>query len=41
VLRAIVAGDGDKAARYRLEEFRDAGKRVGRELERRGVISRP
>jgi DNA-binding GntR family transcriptional regulator len=41
VLRAIVAGDGDKAARYRLEDFRDAGKRVVRELERRGVISHP
>jgi DNA-binding GntR family transcriptional regulator len=41
VLRAIVAGDGEKAAHYRLEDFRDAGKRVVRELERRGVISRP
>ena len=41
VLRAIVAGDGDKAARYRLDDFRDAGKRVVRELERRGVMSRP
>jgi DNA-binding GntR family transcriptional regulator len=41
VLRAIVAGDGDKAARYRLDDFRDAGKRVVRELERRGVISHP
>jgi DNA-binding GntR family transcriptional regulator len=41
VLRAIVAGDGDKAARYRLEDFRDADKRVVRELERRGVISHP
>jgi DNA-binding GntR family transcriptional regulator len=41
VLRAIVAGDGEKAARYRLEDFRDAGKRVVRELERRGVMSRP
>jgi DNA-binding GntR family transcriptional regulator len=41
VLRAIVAGDGDKAARYRLDDFRDAGKRVVRELERRGVISQP
>jgi DNA-binding GntR family transcriptional regulator len=38
VLRAVVAGDGDKAARYRLEDFRDAGKRVVRELTRRGVI---
>ena len=41
VLRAIIAGDGEKAARYRLEDFRDAGKRVVRELERRGVISHP
>jgi DNA-binding GntR family transcriptional regulator len=41
VLRAIVAGDGEKAARYRLEDFRDAGKRVVRELERRGVINGP
>ncbi|HXK26057.1 MAG TPA: GntR family transcriptional regulator [Myxococcota bacterium] len=39
VLRAIVAGDGEKAARHRLEDFRDAGRRVVRELERRGVIS--
>jgi DNA-binding GntR family transcriptional regulator len=41
VVRAIVAGDGAKAARYRVEDFRDAGKRVVRELERRGVISQP
>src|SRR5262245_47516435 len=39
VLRAIVGGDGEKAARYRLEDFRDAGRRVVRELERRGVIN--
>jgi DNA-binding GntR family transcriptional regulator len=38
VLRAIVAGDGDSAARYRLEDFRDAGMRVVGELERRGVV---
>ena len=40
VLRAIVAGDGEKAAQHRLEDFRDAGRRVVRELERRGVIRR-
>lgn len=38
VVRAIAAGDGDKAARYRLEDFRDAGEDVVRELTRRGVI---
>jgi DNA-binding GntR family transcriptional regulator len=38
VLRAIVAGDGEKAARYRLEDFRDAGREAVRELERRGVF---
>jgi DNA-binding GntR family transcriptional regulator len=40
VLRSIVAGDGEKAARYRLEDFRDAGRSVVLELERRGVIGR-
>jgi DNA-binding GntR family transcriptional regulator len=40
VFRAIVAGDGDKAARYRLEDLREAGRHVVQELERRGVISR-
>jgi DNA-binding GntR family transcriptional regulator len=39
VVRAIAAGDGDKAARYRLDDFRDAGRDVVRELTRRGVIS--
>jgi DNA-binding GntR family transcriptional regulator len=38
VLRAISAGDGEKAAKYRLEDFRDAGQRVVAELERRGVV---
>lgn len=38
VLRAVIAGDGEKAARYRLEDIRDFGKGVVRELERRGVI---
>jgi len=39
VLRSIVAGDGDSAARHRLEDFRDAGTRVVGELERRGVLN--
>lgn len=38
VVRAIAAGDGDKAARYRLEDLRAAGKSVVQELERRGVL---
>lgn len=38
VLEAIIAGDGEQAARYRLEDFRDAGRSVVRELTRRGVI---
>jgi DNA-binding GntR family transcriptional regulator len=39
VVRAIVAGDGDKAAQYRLQDFRTAGRDVVRELERRGVLT--
>ncbi|GAA2410278.1 GntR family transcriptional regulator [Actinomadura vinacea] len=39
VVRAIAEGDGEQAARHRLEDFRDAGERVVRELERRGVLS--
>jgi DNA-binding GntR family transcriptional regulator len=38
VLDAVVAGDGERAAAYRLEDFRDAGRSVVRELRRRGVI---
>jgi DNA-binding GntR family transcriptional regulator len=38
VIRSVLAGEGEKAARYRLEDFRDAGRLVVRELERRGVI---
>jgi DNA-binding GntR family transcriptional regulator len=38
VVRAIGAGDGDKAAQHRLDDFRDAGRRVVKELERRGVL---
>jgi DNA-binding GntR family transcriptional regulator len=40
VLRAVVDGDGETAARLRLEDFRDAGRRVVRELTRQGVLSR-
>jgi DNA-binding GntR family transcriptional regulator len=38
VLRAIIAADGARAAQYRQDDFRDAGKRVARELERRGIF---
>jgi DNA-binding GntR family transcriptional regulator len=38
VIDAVVAGDGEQAARHRLEDFRDAGRSVVRELRRRGVI---
>jgi DNA-binding GntR family transcriptional regulator len=38
VIRSILAGEGEKASRYRLEDFRDAGQLVVGELERRGVI---
>jgi DNA-binding GntR family transcriptional regulator len=38
VLDAIESGDGEGAARHRLEDFRDAGRSVVRELRRRGVI---
>jgi DNA-binding GntR family transcriptional regulator len=39
VVQAIATGDGDKAARYRLDDFRAAGRSVVEELERRGVLS--
>ncbi|HEY8526276.1 MAG TPA: GntR family transcriptional regulator [Acidimicrobiales bacterium] len=38
VVEAIAAGDGEKAARYRLDDFRDTGRRIVAELERRGVL---
>jgi len=38
VFDAIVAGDGEKAAYHRREDFQDAGRAVVRELRRRGVI---
>lgn len=38
VVRAIAAGDGEKAARYRLDDFNDAARSVVEELERRGVL---
>ena len=40
VFDAIVAGDGAQAASLRQEDFRDAGRSVGRELRRRGVIEK-
>ena len=40
VLDAIVAGDGEQAAHHRLEDFRDAGRSVVRELTRLGVIGK-
>jgi DNA-binding GntR family transcriptional regulator len=39
VVRAIVAGDGAKAAEYRLQDFRTAGQNIARELQRRGVLA--
>jgi DNA-binding GntR family transcriptional regulator len=38
VLDAVIAGDGETAARRRLEDFQDAGRSVVRALRRRGVI---
>lgn len=40
VLAAVVAGDGERAAHHRLDDFRDAGRSVVRVLRRRGVIGR-
>jgi DNA-binding GntR family transcriptional regulator len=40
VLDAVIAGEGELAAQHRLEDFRDAGRSVVRELRRRGVIGR-
>jgi len=40
VLDAVIAGDGEQAAHHRLEDFRDAGRSVIRELRRRGVIGK-
>jgi DNA-binding GntR family transcriptional regulator len=40
VLEAVIAGDGEEAAHHRLEDFRDAGRSVVRELTRRGVIGK-
>ena len=39
VVTAIAAGAGEKAAQYRLEDFRGAGRDIVRELERRGVLT--
>lgn len=41
VVRAIAAGDGEKASRYRVDDFREAGQRVVEELARRGVLATP
>lgn len=40
VFEAIVAGNGELAAHFRLDDFRDAGGSVVRELRRRGVIGK-
>jgi len=40
VLDSVVVGDGEQAAHHRLEDFRDAGRSVVRELQRRGVIGK-
>jgi DNA-binding GntR family transcriptional regulator len=40
VLDAVIAGDGELAAQHRLEDFRDAGRSVVRELRRRDVIGK-
>jgi DNA-binding GntR family transcriptional regulator len=39
VVRAIAAGDGERAAQYRVEDFRTAGRDIVKELERRGVLN--
>jgi DNA-binding GntR family transcriptional regulator len=39
VVRAIAAGDGEKAAQYRLEDFRAAARDIVHELQRRGVLT--
>ena len=38
VLKAVMAADADQAAQYRLDDFRDASRRVVREMKRRGII---
>ena len=38
VIRAIAAGDAERAARYRVEDVTAAGRDVARELVRRGVV---
>jgi DNA-binding GntR family transcriptional regulator len=39
VVQAIAAGDGEKAAKYRLDDFRAAGRDIVHELQRRGVLT--
>jgi DNA-binding GntR family transcriptional regulator len=39
VVRAVAAGDGEKAAKLRVDDFRAAGHDVVRELQRQGVLA--
>jgi DNA-binding GntR family transcriptional regulator len=39
VVRAIAAGNGDKAAKLRVDDFRAAGRDIVAELRRQGVLS--
>jgi DNA-binding GntR family transcriptional regulator len=39
VVRAVAAGDGEKAAKHRVDDFRAAGRDVVRELQRQGVLA--
>jgi DNA-binding GntR family transcriptional regulator len=39
VVRAVAAGDGERAAKYRVDDFRAAGRDIVRELQRRGVVA--
>jgi DNA-binding GntR family transcriptional regulator len=39
VVRAVAAGDGERAAKCRVDDFRAAGRDIVRELQRRGVVA--
>jgi DNA-binding GntR family transcriptional regulator len=39
VVRAIAAGDGEKAAKHRIDDFRAAGHDIVAELRQRGVVT--
>jgi DNA-binding GntR family transcriptional regulator len=39
VVKAIAAGDGEKAAQYRIDDFRAAGRDIVAELQRQGVLT--